>query len=326
MFRWRSSAPRGAASAAPAPAPDRFGALRFRDPEDQRRFERDGFLTVPFLDGPDLAVLLALWDEIGPDDLRGIYSNVHDQDLATNRRIDHTITSLFRPASDRVFDGAHLGGASFLVKGVGPDSASTLHQDWNNVEEDRAISLSIWCPLVDVGPDNGQLVVIPGSHRLRHSIRSLDTPSIYLDFDEDVDRLAVDVPVRAGEAVLYAHSLFHGSRPNRTGSIRVAAVSGVLPPGARNVHYRRAPGADPDAFEVLEIERDFYFGGIATMKEGVLPSSARPSATVTVPDHELRLEEVVGGPTTAAGDSGHLGWSRRGRDGRRRSSVGRRSR
>lgn len=275
-------------------AGDRFGAVRFRDPQHQACFERDGFLVVPFLDQVDVQALRDLWDEVAPDHLQGIYSNVHDRDLATNRRIDAAITSRFQPAADRVFDGAHLGGASFLVKGVGPNSASTLHQDWNNVEEDRSISLSIWCPLVDVGPDNGQLVVLPGSHRLRHSIRSLDTSSLYIDFGDDVDRRLVEVPARAGDAVLYAHSLFHGSRPNRTDAIRVAAVSGVLPAGARNVHYRRAVGSDPDAFEVLEVERDFYFGGIGAMKEGTLPPTARPCATITVPEHQLRLDEVLG--------------------------------
>lgn len=272
---------------------DHLGAIWFREAGDQARFEQQGYLTVPFLDGHQVDELRVLWQEVAPEQLEGIYSNVHEPDLDTNRRVDEAITAAFAPGAARVFDGAHLGGGSFLVKGTGPDSASTLHQDWNNVEEDRAVSLSIWAPLVDVGPDNGELLVLPGSHRLRHSIRSLDTPSLYLDFSDDLDAHLVAVPLRAGEAVLYAHNLFHGSRPNRTDSIRVAAVSGVLPNGARNVHYRRRIGEEPASFDVLEIERDFYFGGIATMKDGELPPTARPVGTVTVPDHQLRRDEVV---------------------------------
>ncbi|WP_426574221.1 phytanoyl-CoA dioxygenase family protein [Aquihabitans sp. McL0605] len=277
-------------------APPSSSAIRsvgFRDPALADRFAIDGFLCVPFLGAAAVDELRRLWDEVGRDDLTGIYSNVHDLDVEANRRVDRIITGAFSGPAQALFQGARLGGSSFLVKGVGPDSASTPHQDWNNVDEHQAISLSIWCPLVDVDAHNGALVVVPGSHRLRPSIRSLDTPSLYLDFDPDLDQHLVEVPARAGDAVIYAHNLFHGSKPNRSDRIRVSAVSGVLPADAPSIHHRAVPGAPAGTFEVLEVERDFYFGGIAAMKDGVLPPTARPTGTVLVPDHELRPDEVV---------------------------------
>lgn len=283
----------GGPAVEPRGCPDPSKAVRFRDDELQAQFRRDGYALVPFLEPAAVEELRSLWDEVGPTEIRGIYSNVHDLAPEVNRRIDATITRLFAAPAHRVFVNGHLGGATFLVKGTGPDSSSTLHQDWNNVEEPEAQSLSIWCPLVDVDEHNGALQVLPGSHHARPSIRSIDTPSLYLDFGDGLEPHLRHVPARAGDAVLYAHNLFHGSKPNLGGEVRVSVVSGVLPDQVRNVHYRRAPASPRGTFEILEVERRFFFEGIPELKAGRLPTSARPVGRVYVPDHELRIEDVL---------------------------------
>lgn len=278
--------------------------VRFADPAIDRRFHRDGYVRVPFLDPPAVEELRALWDELGAGEVVGIWSNVHVLPLEVNRRIDATITRVFGPAARALFVDAYLAGASFLVKGTGPQSASTPHQDWNNVDETRAQSLSIWCPLIDVDEENGALQVVPGSHRLRPSIRSLDTPSLYLDFTDELEPYLRAVPARAGEAVLYAHNLFHGSKPNRSEQVRVAAVSGVLPDGARHLHYRRAPDGEPGAFDVLEIDRQFFLEGIPAMKQGQVPSMARQAERVVRPSPALDRSEAFAGFAQASPGGG----------------------
>lgn len=271
----------------------RPGDVHMRDPRLQQRLDRDGFIRVPFLDAAGVELLRSLWDETGPDHVRGIYSNVHGLDPETNRRVDRVITRLFEAPFHRLFAGARLAGASFLVKGAGPDSASTMHQDWNNVEEDRAQSLSIWVPLVDVDERNGALHVIRGSHRLRRSVRSLDAPSVYLDFTDVLEPSLQCVHARAGDAVIYAHNLFHGSKPNASLDVRVCAVSGIVNLDQRLVHHRHAADAGLDTFDVFEVERDFYFSGIPDMKAGRVPDTARWVGRVTVPDHQLHVDEVM---------------------------------
>ena len=282
--------------------------VRVRGRDLQRRLESDGFIRVPFLDGGAVARLRELWARVAPSEVKGIYSNVHSLDVDTNRRIDQVITEVFRGPFDRLFVGARLGGASFLVKGTGPDSASTPHQDWSTVEEDRTRSLSVWVPLVDVDESNGALQVIPGSHRLRMSIRSLDSPSLYMDFDEDLDPFLEAVPARAGDAVVYAHDLFHGSRPNASARVRVCAVSGIVTDGARLVHHRRVDSSDPDTFDVFEVDRDFYFSGIPAMAAGSVPDTARWVRRTTVPDHRLTAAEVLQFASQRRGRTG--GWER----------------
>ncbi len=260
-----------------------------RDPDLRRRLERDGFLRLPFLAPGAVARLEELWSSLGPPIVEGIYSNLHDQPPECNRNVNDVIAEVFEEPLRRLFVDAVIGGSSFLVKGCGEQSASTLHQDWCVVDEDRAGSLSMWVPLVDVDEDNGALQVLPGTHRMRRSIRSFDTLSRYLDFEEAGD-LAVCVRASAGDVVLYAHDLFHGSQPNWTNRVRVAAVAGLVASDTGLCHYR-ATGPTVDDFERLDVDWDFFEKDIAVLASG--GEIVRRGVPCRVNRHLLDVEEVL---------------------------------
>lgn len=251
----------------------------FRDPASQRAFDSQGFAVVPFLDLDEVDHLRALWERVRPPEVRGIYSNVANGAVEDNAEIDREITDSFATATDRTFADGRIAGASFLVKGTGKDSDSKLHQDYNNVDERLGHSATIWVPLVDVDESNGALQVLPGSHRLVDSTRSLTLPSVYLDFDEQIEERLVALPVRAGTAVVYAHALFHGSKPNHSDEIRVAAVAGILPLGLEHLHYWQRPGAPADEVEVLGVNRHFFMSGLGELASGRVPGGVRRLGT-----------------------------------------------
>ncbi|MEZ5321281.1 MAG: phytanoyl-CoA dioxygenase family protein [Microthrixaceae bacterium] len=266
--------------------------MHFIDNNLQQQFQQYGFVKFPLLLPHEVTQLQELWEMVRPPEIEGIYSNIHDQPQEINTLVDQQITELFALHLPALMGDAWLGGATFLVKGAGPNSASTPHQDWCNVDERRALSATLWCPLVDVDEHNGALQVLPGTHRLPPTVRSLDTPSVYLDFDDRLEPWLTCVPAKAGEGVLYAHNLFHGSKPNLSGDVRVAAVSGVLPVGVTHLHYRR----DPDrtgSFETYEVERDFFLSGIPEMANGRVPDSAHYRSTGPHRDEPLTFDEIV---------------------------------
>jgi len=271
----------------------------FQDPGLQAAYERDGFVVVPFLDQAAVDDLWDLWTRIRPGAVQGIYSNVHDHSPEANWEVHRAILRHFGPPGDRLFDDCFLAGVSFLVKGTGEDSDSKLHQDWNNVDEDRSESLSIWCPLVDVDGRNGALQVVPGSHRLFRRVRGITIPSVYLELDEELDPYLVEVPVPAGTAVIYSHALFHGSKPNRSDEARVAAVSGVIPRGVPHVHYWRPPDGPPDEVRVLTVDPGFFYEGLPELYHGSVPDTARHVATITTATEPLSRAEVLAGFASA---------------------------
>jgi ectoine hydroxylase-related dioxygenase (phytanoyl-CoA dioxygenase family) len=270
----------------------------FRDPRLAADFARDGFVVVPFLDAAGVQELAELFRSIEPPELKGIWSNVHGRSRETNLLVDETIRRRMAPRVDELFEGCDLAGATFLVKGTGEGSESKPHQDWNNVDERSFLSLSVWCPLVDVDEVNGALQVLKGSHRLFDTVRAITLPSVYLEFDAELEALLTPVPMRAGEACIYAHNLFHGSKPNRSGSVRVAAVSGVLPRGATHLHYFQAagPAESPQSkgpLEAFAIDREFFYGGLLELYDGRRPEKLRPLGVVDREVRPLTRDEVL---------------------------------
>jgi ectoine hydroxylase-related dioxygenase (phytanoyl-CoA dioxygenase family) len=113
-------------------------------------------------------------------------------------------------------------------------NALTWHQDSAHYPQNRsgAHGLVALVPLVDVGPHNGMIVVLPGSHRdgrVDHANPDKDGYSGSLQFDisqEVIDRYdAVTLEASAGDLVLCHMDLVHRSGTNESQGIRF--VSGA---------------------------------------------------------------------------------------------------
>jgi hypothetical protein len=192
---------------------------------------------------------------------------------------------------------AQVAGGAFLVKGTGPESECTVHQDYDNVDERLGTSVSIWCPLEDVGEGNGALVVLPGSHRLFDVARVVTLPSVRLDL-EDVEDLATLVPVPAGHGVVYAHNLFHGSVRNHTGRERVVITCGVIPDELTHLHYWPDPERDGQLRKV-GIDADFFYGGLTELWAGRRPAGIVDLGPADVDPGPLSREQVLAGVRAA---------------------------
>jgi ectoine hydroxylase-related dioxygenase (phytanoyl-CoA dioxygenase family) len=70
--------------------------------------------------------------------------------------------------------------------------------------------ITVWIPLRDVGPDNGCLIAVPGSHRVPDSVPWPVGPELREKLDSD----AVAVPAKLGDVVILHKHLAHASAPN----------------------------------------------------------------------------------------------------------------
>ncbi len=244
-----------------------------QDPLLQKQLEKDGFVIVPFLNAEEIQSLQKLFDDTRPEVVEGIYSNVYNGGKREqNLHIDNTIEETFQPYFDQYFQECYMAACTYLVKGNNAESESQIHQDWNNVDETQGVSLSIWVPLVDVDEHNGCLQVIPGSHNFFQTQRAITIPSIFMQFDDELNQYLQAVPMKAGEACIYAHNLFHGSKPNKSGQVRVSAVSGILPNGSKHIHYYKGEYTPENKVEVYEIDRYFYLDHLFNLINGQRPT------------------------------------------------------
>jgi hypothetical protein len=116
-----------------------------------------------------------------------------------------------------------------LVKdAAGPETF--FHQDrpyWVNFDNPPSMR-TLWLPLVDVAVENGCLRVAPGKPQevLPHAPREHSANSGQLVIEEKVEaelkRSAVDVPLRAGAAMMFDSFVIHGAHPNKVDRPRYA--------------------------------------------------------------------------------------------------------
>jgi hypothetical protein len=168
----------------------------------------------------------------------GVYTNnkEHHSD-SQNKEIDAFITDICRMSVDRFFKNYDIGGGIYLLKGKGNESVP-MHQDWNMVDERKDLSMAIWIPLVDVDLNNGCLHVIPGSHNWFNNLRSSSIQSVFLPLNKKISNL-LPVPLKKGDAVVYAHSLFHGSLPNKSEQTRPTVCLSLFSKYANQISYDR---------------------------------------------------------------------------------------
>jgi hypothetical protein len=113
-----------------------------------------------------------------------------------------------------------------ILKHAHRGPATPWHQDeayWDPELEYCAVGA--WLPLDDVGPHNGCLRFVPGSHRqgvLPHHHQGGNPAVHLLELDDFDASQAVSVPLRAGGASFHHQRTVHGAWPNPTSEARRA--------------------------------------------------------------------------------------------------------
>ncbi|MFN8016911.1 MAG: phytanoyl-CoA dioxygenase family protein [Acidimicrobiales bacterium] len=198
---------------------------------------RDGFAVVEVLDRAQVQELQGLyqahvgahrtsWSAEGVTAATGRHG---ERDAAVE--LDAVLRRAVAPRLVPHLPGAPAFFGCFFRKDPGEEGMA-FHQDWTYTDERRCSATIAWIPLVDVGPDNGALRVVPGSHAWTTGIRPSgidDAPPTDPHLDAFA-ALAVTVELAAGQAVLFHPGLVHGSCDN-LGALGRPVVGMALAPG-----------------------------------------------------------------------------------------------
>ncbi len=216
----------------------------------------DGYVVVDLLDDDALESARRLVDELDlPTDVPFLATS-NDEDRSDATRVQRDVAGLLGPALRGVLPDHRPFIAGCIVKGARPSGPVEPHQDLTYTDERRYRTIIVWAPLQDVGPENGALHVIPGSHRWTSGIRAAGTTTA--PTDEHRSSLwdqAVPLQLSAGQAVLYDAGLIHGSSANDSPSPRPVLAAALAPTGADLVHFLQVDGellghaVDADWFE-----------------------------------------------------------------------------
>jgi len=225
-----------------------------KDSCKQDRLESRGFVKFPLFTPEDLMEIKEFYhgieNEHNVDRKRSFHTTLNTSDHKLVGRVHDFLLPYFTKRLTPQIDPCNFTLAGFLAKDSGKNSAVTIHQDWNYVDESRYSSYSLWVGLEDTNVWNGCMQFIPGSHRFYPSLRiSPDIPDYFDGFKDKAADYLVDVPSKAGECVMFDQGIIHASRRNRSGRQRVACILGAYPENADLLHHFRPPGNSLDEIE-----------------------------------------------------------------------------
>lgn len=214
----------------------------FRDPAHQERFERDGYVVIPMLEEAEVAELKRRFDALGSapgDPHLACHSSFHTYDRSYKQQVNATVSEVLRPHVERHLDRQRMLPCNYIVKWPSGMSGFGLHQDLSLVDEREHRSAEVWVALDDTNERNGQLWMVPGSHRWLPTIRGINAFPFPFGATAEriIDRHALPVPVRAGDAVIFNHAILHFSQPNRSDTPRMVAITDVIPEEAEHLHF-----------------------------------------------------------------------------------------
>jgi hypothetical protein len=226
---------------------------------DMDRLHRDGFAVVDLLGAGALGRLRKAAAGLAPRLRAGFDSTVLSGDLELRAAADRAVRQELAVLMRALAAGYRIAFCSMVVKSARSERSEVpLHQDWSFVDEDRHASFGLWCPLIDVDPGNGCLMVVRGSHAAAHPPRAAFAPFHYPELLGRLRDSLTALPMRAGQAVLFDNRLVHGSPPNRGDSPRVAATAVLIPEAAGLRYHHLVNRRDYDRIEIFEVADNFY--------------------------------------------------------------------
>lgn len=233
----------------------------FADAEVQARLERDGYVHLPGVLGPEtVQSLLALYEWCvvrGPEGPPADYffTTALVRDRATRAEIWDGIVALVREELEPLCAPDMTVASGQFAVNPGAIGGKAPHQDPTVVDEDRFPLVSLWIPLADVGADDGLLSVLPGSHRAHTGYRPLGAETLGPSMLDAYAEGAIEMPMQAGDVLVLDARVVHGSTPNRSGRPRVSVIVGL-------VHDRStmwfAQDVGPGRCAIYEVDLGFF--------------------------------------------------------------------
>lgn len=220
----------------------------FADEILEREYRERGWTIVRLLDAAAMERLSTIATQM-PDELRQprFTATIMSRDVPYRHAVDAAVRHEMTASLERLLPAFRIAFCNFAIKGPGAGEMA-LHQDWSFVDEEQHESIGLWLPLTDVEEDSGCLCVIDGSHRAPTPPRGFATHS------RPAEGLPRPVPMRAGDAMLFSHRLFHSSAPNTRQAIRTAATAVLLPHGARARYVHGGAGS----IDIYDVDDAWY--------------------------------------------------------------------
>ncbi len=256
----------------------------------EQELEKNGYLVLrSFLSPQSIAELLNYYKKTGLNSEKTqpnyLYAN---PDLS--KEISGTIKAVLASDVSKIFGEVNFLGGVFMVKKPGAEKEVDFHQDWSLVDETKHNSYNLWCPLVDTNRGSGALMLMDKSDRAGLPYRSATFHPLELKLDKKYEPFISSFEFNAGDAILYKHSMFHGSGNNTGTEDRVAIACGIIPSDAAFIYQHW--NQDKSVVESYQVDNNFYLDHIFDVLSGNIPSTYKVIAETPFSQKPVFSEDV----------------------------------
>lgn len=235
----------------------------FLDPALQKQFQEVGYVKVPLLTTAQADQLVELFGKTRS--LHETVTTLHHTTTDTGnpeliKEVDAKVKDLFVPPLKNILHNFKPLAGCFHIKQSGSGSATGVHQDPTFVDEDNYVSANVWVALHDMNTTNGNLYFVPGSNTIPCLRITPSSPTYYNDFSEQLPQMAVQVPMKKGEAVIFNNATIHGATDNTGNNLRLAATLLICSAPADWLLYYRDENTPGDSIEKYKLDFDAFIG------------------------------------------------------------------
>jgi|GEM_PF-1180193 hypothetical protein len=233
--------------------------VKFKDNALDEKFEKDGYIVIPNCVNAEqvtkMRQVLRDYSTTFEYD-KGILNTLLLKDNDLRIKISEGLMEQINPSIDKIFfERLPFYGYS-LIKPTSQNTF-TLHRDASTVNEDLFEYITIWLPLVNVTQSNGCMYVIPGSQKLFTSEVPFGVEWPYPHLAETLKKYAIDLPMKAGDLLLFSDKTLHGSYPNQSQDLRPVVSSVLIHPDTEMLFYYY--NKDNNLVKAYEVDPWFYF-------------------------------------------------------------------
>lgn len=246
----------------------------FSDKNLQDEFHETGFVKVPLLAAEEADELVRLFNatrEIHEQVKTPHHTTTDTQNLELIRDVDSRIKKIFAPALGKILKDYKPLVGCFHIKEAGVGSNTGIHQDPTFVDEENFVSANVWVALHDMNEQNGNMLFIPRSNKISCLRITPDSPNYYSGFYGSLAEMAVQVPMKKGEAVIFNNATIHAATDNLSNDLRLAATLLVCSSGADWLLYYKDKNTPHDRIEKYVLNFESFIG---------MPKSGRPDKKV----------------------------------------------
>ncbi len=267
-----------------------------RDKELEKEINHKGYKVIDFLTEREVSLLLELFPRFFPDreNYKGRYSTMDHLPKEKTLEAHLEIQKIIKPRLEHFFREAYSPVS--LLYSKKPDGV--LDIDWHSdpsfiLNESLEPIYGIWCALKDIGPKEGTLMIVPGSHRFIKRLNGtyVTWESPLKNYWRDIDQYQYQPSLKAGQAILFDSRMIHSSTPNTSKINRDCVVMRVTSNSIKDFFHVEMNSEKEGQGFLFRNNDSFFFTDIAKTHQGKTnPESSE--GMMSFFDYPMDLEQI----------------------------------